>query len=343
MFKRKKCISLFFLLICALSGKAQLTITDSLNFSSIASLLQGFGTNISNTVYNCDSSSVAQFSGISELPNNNGLLLTTGFADSLAHTSGYFCSGVMNGGVTNDLDMNTLAGFLPTYDGCILEFDCVPLGDTLLFNYTFGSEEYPEFVGQGFNDAFGIFLTGPGYANVNIATIPGTSTPVTVNNINSNINASFYYDNVLGQHCALDGFTLSLTSTTVVTPNQTYHFKIGVADASDQIFDTGVFLEAFSFRSNLSTGDPNIAELNEVAFLNDENNRKIVFNFKRATSRNATLEIYESGGKKIHSETIPSGCFSHFLQSENFTPGIYFVILKGECGVNKTFKFAVRN
>ena len=316
-------------------------ITDSLGFSSISALLQGFGTNITNTVYNCDSASVAQFSGVSELPNMNGLLLSTGFADSIAHPSVYFSNGLMTNGVTNDPDMNTLAGFLPTYDGCILEFDCVPLGDTLLFNYTFASEEYPEFVNTGFNDAFGIFLTGPGYSNVNIATIPGTSIPVTVNNINATNNTSFYYDNTPGQFCAFDGFTLSLTSTTAVTPNQTYHFKIGVADASDQIFDTGVFLEAFSFRSNLATGIGGLQLKNQISMINDDLNREVHFRFRNPSGQNSSLQVYDMNGKCVASEKIASGVLNHTYSVCGLVPGIYTVRINGENEQGNSFRFVV--
>ena len=30
----------------------------------------------------------------------------------------------------------------PTYDACIIEFDCVPTNANLLFDFAFGSEEY---------------------------------------------------------------------------------------------------------------------------------------------------------------------------------------------------------
>ena len=341
-----KKISLYFSVLLSLNisfYKAQLVITDSLNFSALATLLQGFGTNISNTIYNCDSASVAQFTGVSELPNNNGILLSTGFADSIANSSSQFLSGIMTHGVANDLDMNTLAGFLPTYDGCILEFDCIPLGDTLLFNYTFASEEYPEFINSGFNDAFGIFLTGPGYNNQNIAVIPGTNIPITVNNINANTNPSYYFDNIQGQHCGFDGFTLSLTSTTAVTPNQTYHFKIGVADASDQIFDTGVFLEAFSFRSNLTTQQETSFLVNQITLICDDINRQLNFRFRNPSNEKALLQIYDLHGKCLSTEKIPSGILSHSYSISEYASGIYIARVLDEGGQLNSFKFAVKN
>ncbi|MBC7865155.1 MAG: T9SS type A sorting domain-containing protein [Bacteroidia bacterium] len=312
-------------LVCGIftdSLKAQLTITDSLDFAQISTLLQGFGTNISNTVYNCNTRAVAQFSGTSELPNTNGLLLSTGLADSVANLSTNLASWVYNTAPFPDPDMQSLSAY-STYDGCILEFDCIPLGDTLLFNYTFGSEEYPEYVNNGYNDAFGIFLTGPGYANVNIATIPGTSLPVTINNVNASTNSSFYHDNSAGQLCAFDGFSLSLTSTTAVTPNQTYHFKIGVADASDMIYDTGVFLEAFSFRSNMSIGI-NTANENSISLIKDPQSSNVILRFRNPASEKQNFEVYDLNGKKVFSTNLNSGSLSQTINIGELQSGIYF-------------------
>ena len=90
-------------------------------------------------------------------------------------------------------------------DISILEFDFVPTGDSLKFNYVFGSEEYPSFnCSATFNDVFGFFLSGPGisgpYTNnaANIALVPGTSLPVSIANIHGPggscgpANAQFY-------------------------------------------------------------------------------------------------------------------------------------------------------
>ncbi len=304
--------------------KAQLIITDSLDFNQIATLLQGFGTSISNLVYNCDSSAVAQFSGVSELPNLNGMLLSTGKANDLANNAGTFSSTAF--GRPGDADLATLSG-TSVYDACILEFDCVPLGDTLLFNFTFGSEEYPEFVGAGFNDVFGIFLTGPGgYNNTNIAYVPGSTTPVAINNVNNLNNASFYYDNMnpTGQYCAFDGFTLNLTSVTAVTPNSTYHFKIGVADAADEIFDTGVFLEAYSFRSNMATG-LNYPDANGISVFSNAATGEIKLRYKNPAEKNQVIECYDLNGKKSFSFQINEGSLTQSFDVSGLENGIYLV------------------
>ncbi|HRD38464.1 MAG TPA: choice-of-anchor L domain-containing protein, partial [Bacteroidia bacterium] len=40
-----------------------------------------------------------------------------------------------------------------------------------------------------------------------------------------------------------DGFTTPLTASVNVTPCQTYHLKLAIADAGDCDYDSGVFLE----------------------------------------------------------------------------------------------------
>ena len=42
------------------------------------------------------------------------------------------------------------------------EFDFHAGGDSISFNYVFGSDEYPAYVNTQYNDIFAFFLSGPG-------------------------------------------------------------------------------------------------------------------------------------------------------------------------------------
>jgi outer membrane protein OmpA-like peptidoglycan-associated protein len=77
----------------------------------------------------------------------------------------------------------------------ILEFDFIPFNNRISFSYVFGSEEYPEYVGSRYNDVFGFIIDGEKLHHLNLATVPKTLLPVTVNNINSKSNKTFYIDN----------------------------------------------------------------------------------------------------------------------------------------------------
>ena len=195
----------------------------------------------------------------------NGILLTTGSANGAIGPDdvGNFSVDQNRGG---DVDLTVLAGET-TNDAVVLEFDFVPEDDTLTFRYVFASEEYPEWVGSEFNDVFGFFVAGPGISgpftspggfpagSANIALIPGTTTPVAINNVNNGDdgngpceNCAYYLENT-NNDIQYDGYTTVLTAQVVVQPCQTYHIRLAIADAGDNDWDSGVFLEAGSFTS----------------------------------------------------------------------------------------------
>jgi len=143
-------------------------------------------------------------------------------------------------------------------DVCILEFDFIATGDTVKFNYIFGSDEYLEWVNSSFNDIFAFFLSGPGLAGpyednaVNIASVPETdpALPVTVSSVNDQINDEYYIDNFNNDNICQDGYTQKLEAISVVQCGETYHIKLAIADGTDTALESIVILEAGSFSSN---------------------------------------------------------------------------------------------
>lgn len=87
------------------------------------------------------------------------------------------------------------------------------------------------------------------YAEKNIALVPGTDIPITINNVNGQSFSEYYVDNTNGATIEYDGFTTVITLWALVIPDEEYHFMIGVADAGDGIYDTGVLIEGTSFKS----------------------------------------------------------------------------------------------
>ncbi|MFM6935050.1 MAG: choice-of-anchor L domain-containing protein [Flavobacteriales bacterium] len=200
-------------------------------------------------------------------PIDSGLILTTGNAIGAIgpNTSTSFTNNnPPTSSVSTDPHLNDIAAGSVT-NGVVLEFDFIPQGDSVIFNYMFGSDEYPEFSPSTFNDAFGLFLWGPGitgpyvqtgYPNggINIATIPG-GTPVTINNVGDASNTNYYVFNessstlTYGDAIQYDGTTVKLTAASAVQCNQLYHIKLAISNVGDQSYDSGVFLEAGSFSS----------------------------------------------------------------------------------------------
>ncbi|MBK7528067.1 MAG: choice-of-anchor L domain-containing protein [Sphingobacteriales bacterium] len=149
-----------------------------------------------------------------------------------------------------DYDLDNLIPGYSTWDATVLTMDIVPEKDTIVFEYVFGSEEYIEYVGSAFNDIFAFFIQGGEYDEItNIALIPDTIIPVSINNVNSVDNSAYYVNNETGpdvENLQYDGYTVVLTAKAAVTPMQTYTIKIAVADAGDSVLDSGVFLSSES-------------------------------------------------------------------------------------------------
>ena len=91
----------------------------------------------------------------------------------------------------NAMDPKIAQGKNISCDATVLEFDFIPDGDSVKFNYIFASEEYPGmegdegFVKSGYNDLFGLFISEPGVPGSakNIALLKDGST-VGVQNVN---------------------------------------------------------------------------------------------------------------------------------------------------------------
>src|SRR5690606_26124376 len=81
-------------------------------------------------------------------------------------------------------------------DACVIEFDFIPSSENIAFGFVFGSEEYPEYVNSVFNDVFAFIVTNTSTnEKFNIAHLPATGEPVTVNNVNHLKNQEYFIDN----------------------------------------------------------------------------------------------------------------------------------------------------
>jgi hypothetical protein len=314
--------STLLLSVLATSASAQLTITDSLDQAGLATLLEGLNVSILNVEVDCAGAAMGHFSGDSELEITEGLILTTGAAASVASVPGSFLS--LHNGTPGDADLEFSLAMESgtTMDACVLEFDCIPMGDTLLFNFCFGSDEYPEFVGSSFNDVFAIWISGPGYAGpTNVAALPD-GTPVAINNVNADLNPEYFHDNHQppGQFVGYDGFTTNLTAFAVVEPDGIYHFKVAIADVADGVYDSGVFLEAFSFRS-VSLGATAIAEVDRQ--LVTRWNGDVLEAILPVTASGAMLEVVDVRGAMVMQSPVQAG--RALLDARSLQEGVYIL------------------
>ncbi|MCE2495974.1 MAG: choice-of-anchor L domain-containing protein [Flavobacteriales bacterium] len=254
-----------FLFIAALFVSAlsfgQLTTMNVAPYNSVQylvdSVLIGQGIQTSNITFLGAPHAIGFFDGTnSNIGLDSGIVITTG---DIANAVGP--NNIGSQSTSNNLPGDAQLDLLTTNttnDASVLEFDFIPESDTASFRFVFGSEEYPEFVNSLFNDVFAFFISGPNpaggnYVDQNIALIPGTTVPVTIDNVNIGSNPQYYIDNTGGTSVQYDGFTTPLTALAPVICSQPYHIKIAIADAGDFSYDSGVFMEAASFSSNGAT------------------------------------------------------------------------------------------
>lgn len=270
--------------IVVLNISAQVTIDQTLTPQQLVEdVLLGEGIIVSGVTFNgidggTLNNQVARYNGPSNFIGfDDGIVMVSAPADMVVGGFG----GALDPNITGDPDLFLLAnpgGTSWTVNNCaVLEFDFIPTGDSLTIKFVFASTEYPGYTCTQFNDPFGFFISGPGISGpfsggaANIALVPNSDIPIAVNTINGGVPTgggtvenclaanpnyvadSQYFVNNSAQPVGdiqFPGMTTTLTARAAVICGETYHIKLAVADVSDGILDSGVFIEAASFTSN---------------------------------------------------------------------------------------------
>jgi gliding motility-associated-like protein len=251
---------------------SQLTVNPNQTATVLANKLAGTGIAITSPVLTCIGVATGTFVSTSTpITIDSGILLTSGKAINVIGPEPILAS--TSNGTPGDPSLTALA-MATTYDACALEFDFYANGDTVSFNFQFGSEEYINSTCGPYNDAFAFFISGPGIVgSQNMALVPGTNIPITVNSVNSGVPGTgyslanctamgpgspftaYYYDNTGGTQLTYKGFTRKMKAFHSVTPCNTYHLKIAICDAGNRLYDSGVFIEAGSLKTNTYSFD----------------------------------------------------------------------------------------
>ena len=215
-------------------------------------------------------------------------------------------------------------------DLIIIEFDFETTSDEIVFEYVFASLEYSGYTCSQFNDIFGFFLSGPGingpFSNnaINLALVPEneaqtsfTDSPVIINTINSGVPSFgdstpcddidpnwedysvFFNSNPDLDQINFNGFTVPLIATASVVPCETYHIKLAIADVSDGILNSGVFLSENSFSSvgiSVNQGSDYAPYIgNDSTLVEGCMNGEIVFELSESINTNAVIDYVLSG------------------------------------------------
>lgn len=145
-----------------------------------------------------------------------------------------------------------------TENATILEFDFIPLTNKFTFDFLFASAEYGTFQ-CSFSDAFAFILTDADGNEQNLAVLPNTNIPVSVTNIRDgqynagcgSANIQYFGQSNQAEPMAaainFQGQTKPMTAEAEVIPNTSYHIKLVIADYSDTIYNSAVFLGGGTF------------------------------------------------------------------------------------------------
>ena len=199
----------------------------------------------------------------SEWPFENGLIMTSGDVSNAVGPE----TGVLGDGDYNWPGDADLEAFIPglnlgdTNNASIIEFDFVPVSNSMSFDFIFAAEEYGTFQCT-FTDAFAFLLTDSSGNTTNLAIVPGTDDPISVltvrddqfndscESVNEEWFANYYGAGGLDPSTSPTNFighTEVMTAQAEVIPNELYNIKLVVADDGDTIYDSAVFIDGGSF------------------------------------------------------------------------------------------------
>ena len=153
------------------------------------------------------------------------------------------------GAVEDPAGLTQVAG-TDVYDEAVLEFDVTATSSNVVLYYSLGSEEYAgategtpaSWQSRGYKDPLSIQVNG-----TECAYVPGSQTTVSAATVNESSNADYYTANVSGHTpgqipVEFNGYTSALPCQAAVTPGQTVHVRVAIADAQDGQLDSTVLL-----------------------------------------------------------------------------------------------------
>lgn len=215
-------------------------VASGLTAQQLAEQLVGSGVVVSSAAFTGAPVAGGTFEGGAAIGFDSGTILSSGDVANVVGPNATPATTAENG-TPGDAQLQALAGG-PTADAAVLTFDFQATADSVYFEYVFASEEYTEFVGSEFDDAFAFFVNG-----TNCATIGGQR--VSVNTVNDGTNAAHFRNNDVRPgpiDTEMDGLTtVQLCAAAVLEGVNTV--KLVIADVGDDAYDSNVFIKAGSF------------------------------------------------------------------------------------------------
>nr|MCH9764776.1 choice-of-anchor L domain-containing protein [Alphaproteobacteria bacterium] len=238
--------------------------------TTLGNNIAGNGVTVTGVTFTGQNAQGGTFTGATGYPSewlgyDSGVILSTGNVVDVSGTPAGNSSTNHSG--AGDADLESLANNT-SFDASVLEVSFVPTGNLVTLQFTFGSEEYNEYVYSNFNDAIGIWVNG------SHSSVTPTGDPVAIDGINQagafnpgfgieandpnpgngvfdSSNPSLYVNNSTAAfNVEMDGFTVTLTFTANVNVGVTNTIKLGVADIGDGAFDSWLFVRENSLQTN---------------------------------------------------------------------------------------------
>jgi cysteine-rich repeat protein len=195
-----------------------------------ASIVKGAGVSVVSASYTgADGACGTYIDGPLGMPD--GIVMTSGAALNALPPNSDAATSTVNDGGTDALCSQLTA---PYAANDVARLDVVielePGYDGIDLQYLFGSEEYPEYVGDNYNDSVGIFVDG-----VNVA-LDGLGNTI-------NINGPFFSGAsvITETETEYDGATPKLTNGKLLSAGE-HTITIVVCDAGDTSLDSGAFI-----------------------------------------------------------------------------------------------------
>lgn len=221
--------------------------------TEMAQEIFGDGVTVVGASYNGDSRSSAIYSdgdntSPGTTPGDTGVILSTGRATRYTNSSGdpnrSTGTTTNTSGQNNNSDFNEAAG-ARTYDASFLDVSFIPDSDVLTMQFTFASEEFPEYQNSVYQDVVSVWVNG----SLVEMEVGGAANP---GNISASLNENLYVDNAGDDYnTEMDGFTVTMTLTMYVNPGEVNDIRIGIADVGDSSYDSNVLIAGDSVQTDL--------------------------------------------------------------------------------------------
>ena len=255
-------------------------------------------TNVSGANFTDGSKSFGYFDANgTNFPITNGLVLSTGKLNTIPQPTANLANDY-HAGWNGDPELEAALD-IDSYNATIIEFDFVPNVSGISFRYLFASEEFQSdnSLTCSFSDAFAFFIRKVDETTYeNLAVVPGTQIPIQNTTVHPYISDDCpatneaYFDRFnFDAETIFDGQTKVLNAVANVTPGETYHVKLVIADDLNDKYDSAVFLEAGSFQSNADLGPDRLIQNNDAICYSED------LLLQPASSAGDQLKWYKNG------------------------------------------------